>query len=89
MSGMEMLFKQMLGVDPVQIRAQLEEYREKLPQMIESADIRITEMESKLTNIDNNIKVLYRLLVESEVIKPVANDPAALPHEKVNGHAGH
>lgn len=89
MSGMEMLFKQMLGVDPAEIRAQLEQYREQLPGMIESADLRIKALEFTVNNIDNNIKVLYRLLVESEVIKPVVNDPTTLPHEKVNGHAGH
>jgi hypothetical protein len=78
MLGMEKMLASMLGISEEQI----EQMREQLPQMVAAFNQKIATMEAKLQkidNIDNNIRVLYRLLVDSNVIKPVPSDPSALP----------
>jgi predicted RNase H-like nuclease len=78
MKGIETMFASMLGISAEQI-AQM---KEQLPLMLENARREFEEMKAKLEKvdqIDNNVRVLYRLLVDSGVIKPVPNDPTALP----------
>lgn len=82
MKGMDMVLKSMLGVEPEELKKQVEEKVLQLQQLSEAFN-------AKLDVCIANQKMLYALMVDKGLIDPVevfnANKQEALEH--VNGNA--
>lgn len=84
MSGMDMMLKNMLGIDPSELREQVEQFREKGEALAAHVNNKVESMDAKLTMIISNQQKMYQLMVAADLIKPVDSETPAI-EAKNNG----
>lgn len=80
MMGMEMMLKQMLGIDPEELKAQAATLISQGQQMAQQMEQRITGIEMALQVISKNQNQLCALLIQMRDGTPPV-EPAAIEHE--------